>query len=158
MGISCIICFSQLNIQYHHTIPRSRGGEDSLQIPLCSNCHSSIHFNALSIVSKINNPKRKNNYKRFWASSEEEERVEPYLKILVKALVEPIPMELSRNHVLTVSVPSILFDQFKLLQLDLGLSSQEKVLEYCINQTLAIRGLKDVITKEQPTNPTMWFL
>lgn len=154
----CTICYDRAGVlHWHHTIPRSRGGEHSLQIPLCATCHNALHANALAIVSKINNPKRKPINKRFWASVEEEQRAQPFLQVLVEALFRPIPEGLEREHLLSVSVSSTLFEQFKLLQLDLGLSSQEKVLEHCIKQTLRIRGI-DNVTKTSQTQPTMWFL
>lgn len=143
-GNRCTICVQSGPLESHHTIPRSRGGEHSLQIMLCSNCHRNLHFNALAIVSQINNPRKNRNNKRYWRNEVEELRAEPFLKILVTALVRPIPEELEREHLLSINVSSTLFEQFKLLQLDTGLSSQEKVLNYCIRQALIIRGIENV--------------
>lgn len=154
---SCTICGDSTGvIHMHHTVPRSRGGENSLQIPLCANCHNALHANALYLVSKINNPKRSNNNKRFWRNVIEGQRADHFLRILVEALVKPIPESLEREHLLSISVSSSLFEQFKLLQLDLGLSSQAKVLEHCIRQTIITRGIDNVDQKIK--NSSNWFL
>ena len=152
----CTICEDRSCVLHsHHTVPRSRGGENSLQIPLCPTCHNAIHANALYLVSRIRNPKRKKNSERFWRTPTEEQRAEPFLKILVEALIKPIPEGLEREHLLSVSVSTELFEQFKLLQLDLGGMSQEKLLEYCIQQTIRIRGIGNV-KKESQTE--LWFM
>jgi len=155
----CTICLDRAGVLHsHHTVPRSRGGSDSLQILLCATCHNAIHSQALYLVSKINNPKRANNNKRFWRNDLEEQRAEEFLRILVQALITPIPEELEREHLLSINVPTELFQQFKLLQQDLGLSSQEKVLLYCIRQTIKNRGLENVCTKSKKSTTQEWFL
>ena len=40
---SCFLCGMMSGIDYHHTIPRSYGGENSRQVPLCSGHHSLVH-------------------------------------------------------------------------------------------------------------------
>ena len=39
-------CKKEKNIQYHHIVPLALGGQDILSniVPLCSECHSLIHF------------------------------------------------------------------------------------------------------------------
>jgi hypothetical protein len=152
----CTICLNSGPIEMHHTIPRSRGGEHSKQIPLCSNCHRLLHFKGLATLAKIRNPSKRHLNRKFWNSVEEEDRAQPYLEILVPALALPIPEGLNREHLISMSVSSSFFDEFKLLQLDLGLSSQEKVLEYCVQQMLQIRGI-DNVTKESK-NSELWFI
>lgn len=139
----------------HHTVPRSRGGENSRQIPLCATCHNALHFNALEIKSKITNPKRVKKNKKFWESIEQEQRAAPFLQVLVESLVKPIPKNLEREHLLSLSVTSSVFEQFKLLQLDLGLSSQEKTLEHCILSMIETRGLHHV---KKNVNADLWFM
>lgn len=152
MAEQCIICLTFTDaINYHHTIPRSRGGENSEQIPLCPTCHTALHANALAIKANIRSKKPFS--KLFWRSSDEEYRARYYLEILVRALILPIPEGYTREHLLNVSVDTKLFEQFKLLQLDLGLTSQEKTLIYCIQQLLQIRGLTNT---QQSVKP--WFL
>lgn len=159
MRSCCRICEDVSGVLHsHHTVPRSRGGEKSLQIMLCPNCHNSIHSNALSIVSGIRNPKRLKNNKRFWRNDVEEHRAEPFLKILVESLILPIPEELEREHLLSINVSTTLFEQFKLLQLDTGLSSQDKVLTYCIQQTLINRGITHVQKNPKQDRTDHWFL
>lgn len=159
-GNYCCICADNAGVLHsHHTVPRSRGGEKSLQINLCPTCHNAIHANALAIVSRIKNPKRPNNTRRFWRNAEEEQRAERFLQILVEALVKPIPEELEREHLLSLNVSTSLFEQFKLLQLDTGLSSQEKVLNYCIKQTLINRGIENVSSKNPKKECIdLWFM
>lgn len=155
----CRICEDRAGVLHsHHTVPRSRGGEKSLQITLCPTCHNAIHANALAIVSKIKNPKRPKNNKLFWRNSVEEQRVEPFLQVLVEALIKPIPAELEREHLVSVNISTSLFEQFKLLQLDAGLSSQEKTLHYCIKQTLISRGIENVIKTNKQECLDLWHL
>jgi hypothetical protein len=130
-----------------------------LQIILCPTCHNAIHAHALSIVSRINNPKRPKNNKHFWRNGVEEHRAEPFLQILVEALIKPIPENLEREHLLSINVSTTLFEQFKLLQLDTGLGSQEKVLNYCILQILKIRGIDNVTkSKNKKEHNDLWFI
>lgn len=45
-GTQCINCKKEEDIQYHHIVPLALGGQDILSniVPLCSECHSLIHF------------------------------------------------------------------------------------------------------------------
>ncbi len=162
MSELCTICqHTAIPVEWHHTVPRSRGGENSLQIPLCSNCHRNLHFNALHLVSKINHPRVVRKNRRFWETVEDEDRAQTYLQTLVQALILPIPEELDRKHLLSINVTSEMFDQFKLLQMDLGLTSQDKTLEYCIKQALILRGLENVTTTKNVTTQVEtrpWFM
>jgi hypothetical protein len=156
----CLICGDNSGVLHsHHTVPRSRGGEHSLQIPLCGTCHTQLHAHALFIVSKINNPKRnkKQPIRKFWRSPEDEARAEKYLQILVQALILPIPDGLERKHLVSFNASTVLFEQIKLLQLDLGFSSLEKTFEFCIQNTLKIRGINDG-RKQHKEDPGLWFM
>jgi hypothetical protein len=155
----CAICEKDFSvIHWHHTIPRSRGGEDSLQIPLDATCHNTLHINALHIVSQINNPKRKKKKITFWKNYEDEQRADKYLQILVAALLRPIPEGLEREHLISISVPTHKFELFKLLQLDLALSSQEKTLQYCIESVIQSRGLDNEKNSKKEEPADLWFL
>tara|TARA_Y100001938_G_scaffold131676_1_gene189066 strand:- start:1137 stop:1589 length:453 start_codon:yes stop_codon:yes gene_type:complete len=37
----CFECGTIENIQYHHVVPKSKGGKNT--IPLCQSCHSKVH-------------------------------------------------------------------------------------------------------------------
>jgi len=154
----CVICGRIVPIiNWHHTVPRSRGGEDSLQIPLCPDHHSQLHANALAIVARIRG-KSKRPLRGFWNSDFEETNAKPYLEILVQALL--LPIQGKREHLVSTSVPTNLFEGLKLLQADLGFSSQDKVIEYCLVNTLQSKGLLDVVTPEDQKrdNASLWFM
>jgi len=93
--------------------------------------------------------------KKFWRSPEEELRASKFLEILVKALLSPILTD--REHLLSASVSTSVFEEFKLLQLDLGASSMEKTLHYCLQLALHTKGIKNVSRKTQKESP-MWFM
>jgi hypothetical protein len=141
MSDRCTICDTSTIVEWHHTVPRSRGGENSLQIPLCSVCHRALHFSALAIKSKIQSGRPIK--KVYWKSADEQKRAEPYLQILVRALLMPIPEGMTRNHLISVSVDTETFELFKLLQLDLGISSQEETIIYCLRSAIEQRGLNN---------------
>lgn len=152
----CFICgTTSSTIHMHHSIPRSRGGDNSKQVPLCGECHSTLHNSALGVVSRIRNPKSKS-LKSYWSRPELEEQASGLLQVLVKALLQP-PVG-DRQHMLSFSVSTQLYEEFKLLQLELGLSSQEKALAYCINSVLHSRGLKNVLSKDRKSESNVWFL
>ncbi len=41
--MNCLLCKMTSGIDFHHTIPRSYGGENSPQVPLCSGHHTLVH-------------------------------------------------------------------------------------------------------------------
>lgn len=150
----CTICTKLEPIMHsHHTVPRSRGGENSLQIQLCPTCHNLLHANALSIVAQIRR-NGKGPGKTFF-KPEENDRAQPYLRILVEALVRPLTEE--RQHTLTTTVPTSLFEELKILQQEMGLSSMEKTLALCMQYTISNLGVRH---EEKKTNrgDSMWFL
>lgn len=148
----CTICTVHESVMHsHHTIPRSRGGEHSRQIILCSSCHNILHANALYIVSRLRNPKRPP--KEFWKTEAERINAQPWLQILVNALVNPAVGSASQTeHLVGCSLDTEHFQMFKLLANDLG-CSQENAVEYCIKYVLTKRGLKS-----EKTKPDLWFL
>ena len=150
----CVIC-EDINsvLDSHHTIPQSRGGVNSVQVLLCPTCHSTLHANAVHIVAKINNPTKNRKGKVFWKAGLEQNAA-PFLEILVKALLTPIPEGFKREHLLTLAVDTETFELFKLLQLDLGLRSQEQTLKYCLQSKI-----QDYKNEKRPTEKLhMWHL
>ncbi len=142
----------------HHTVPRSRGGDDSLQIILCPTDHNALHAHALFIISKIKHPRKQRPPKQFWRLPEDEDRANPYLEILVQALLAPIPDGVVRQHLLSTSVDTPVFEDMKMLQADLGLSSMEKTIDYCIAFTLNQRGVLNNENRKQNVQQSEWFL
>lgn len=45
----CILCGMESGIDWHHTVPRAYGGENSEQVPLCSGHHTQVHNMALAL-------------------------------------------------------------------------------------------------------------
>lgn len=152
----CTICLQREAIMHsHHTVPQSRGGKDSLQIILCPTCHNSLHAHGVFLVAQIRQNKIRPP-KRFWKSPEDEERAQPYLEILVRALVTPLPEGFERDHLVNTTVKTSRFEDLKMLQLDCGLSSMEKTLAYCIAFTLKNKGITNV--GKSKTESQLWFL
>ena len=157
MSEQCIICLEHTSVPHlHHTVPQSRGGKNSLLITLCSTCHNVLHANASYICSQIRN-KRKRAAKTFWTNSDSLERAQPYLEILVRAMLSPIPKGCSREHLLSTPVSTEVFEAFKFLQNDLGLSSQEQALQYCVKYTLSNKGIQQN-EKSSSGSDSLWFM
>ena len=112
----CEICLSNYSIMHsHHTIPRSRGGENSKQIILCPTCHNLLHSWAYHLVSK--NP---NGTKQFFVNFEQIERAQPYLKILVESLLKPVPEGV--QHPIQLRISDEDYNLFKMLCSDMNKS------------------------------------
>lgn len=155
----CTICEQYFVVRHwHHTIPRSRGGEDSLQIPLCASCHNTLHANGVAIVARIKGSKKP--VQSFWPDVEQERRAKPYLEILVKALLLPIVEGYEAQHPLHLSVDTPFYEMVKLLQQDLGAPSIQKTIVHCIQRTLSERGLGNVAkgNREVSQSSELWFM
>lgn len=147
----CVICLGHESVMHsHHTIPRSRGGDASRQIILCSNCHNILHANAVYLVSKLRNPKKPS--KSFWKNEDCARRADVWLRILVTALQTPVNTPDSVEHLVGAKLRGDDFQRFKLLASNLG-CSQEKAVEFCIKFTLQAKGVKHDQTKTK-----LWFL
>lgn len=152
----CTICLRKEAIMHsHHTVPQARGGKDSLQIILCPTCHNSLHANGVYLIAQIRGNKIRKP-KAFWKTPEDEARARPYLEILVRALIAPLPEGFQRDHLVSTSVKTSMFEDMKMLQLDLGLSSMEKTIDYCIKFTLHSKGITNVRQGKQSSSE--WFL
>lgn len=143
--IRCCICgkFTRA-IHWHHTVPQALGGKDSLQIPLDGDCHTSLHAKASAVLSKMNG-KRKEPVGEFWDDPFAENLAEPWLRILIDAMMNP-PVDPSQKQIL---LPSISVDAETRFALELlkrdtaGITSMSQVLRYCIELTLKHRGLRN---------------
>jgi len=143
--VRCIICgkFSR-SIHYHHTVPRSLGGEHSLQIPIDGDCHTTLHAKAEAVVSRLAGH-RKQPIGTFWDDPEAEQRAEMWLSILVNAMLNP-PVQPGQKEVL---LPMIKVDMETRMALELlkrdtpGITNMSQVLRLCIELTLKSKGLKN---------------
>ncbi|MGL5013458.1 MAG: HNH endonuclease signature motif containing protein [Bacteroidales bacterium] len=146
----CIICTKMTGaINWHHTIPRSLGGTESLQIPVCGDCHTSLHSNALGVVAQISKPSKSNKSnatnKTYWSNPADQQRAKHWLQILVQALLLP-PISVGDKKTLLpmIAVDSSTRQQLSLMQKDLqGVTNLEQLLLFCINYTLKNRGYKN---------------
>lgn len=152
----CTICQRREAIMHsHHTVPQSRGGGNSLQIILCPTCHNSLHAHGVFMVAQIRRNKIRKP-KRFWNCPEDEQRAQPFLEILVTALITPLPDGFERDHTVTLTVKTSTFEDLKMLQLDLAKSSMEKTLAYCIAFTLQSKGITNV--RQSKEESQLWFM
>lgn len=143
--VRCIICgqFSRA-IHYHHTVPRSLGGEASLQIPIDGNCHTTLHAKAEATVSRLNG-KRREPVGQFWDDPQAEQNAETWLRILVDAMLNP-PVAAGQKEILLpmIKVPADTRFALDLLKRDLpGITNMTQVLLYCIEFTLKAKGLRN---------------
>lgn len=154
----CTICeqfFSVLH--WHHTVPQSRGGKDSLQIPLCSSCHNILHANAVSVVARVRGSKKP--VRGYWATPKQEHNAKPYLEILTKALLLPIAPGYEAQHPIHLTADTSLYEMIKLLQADLGASSIEKTVRHAIKHTISERGLGNAARNRKAQQKSqLWFL
>ena len=74
------------------------------------------------------------------------------VQTIVRAFLEPLPTDVQVDIPLTLTVDAQLKADLQLLQLDLGLSSMEKTIRYCVTSMLERKGIKN--DKQAP----MWFL
>ena len=160
MSSHCAICLASdidSPLDSHHTIPQSRGGKNSRQVLLCKLCHGALHYNALYVCSQIRRNKKRSP-KNFWKTEESFSNAQPYLEILVSALMTPIPKGCSREHLLSTPVSTEVFENFLLLQNDLGLKSQEAALQYCVQFTLSHIGIGVKNEENDSGTNSLWFL
>lgn len=154
---NCTICTSHFSLlHWHHTVPRALGGEDSLQIPLCSDCHNVLHANADAIVAKIRSGRSIT--RMFWRTPENAERAQPYLGILVNAILDPPIDSADKGYKLHVEVPGIMHGALKVLKQDLeGVTNLQETILYCIAETLKSRGLINVQHEEKHRKESSGF-
>lgn len=138
---NCTICTNYFSLlHWHHTIPQALGGVDSLQIPLCSDCHNVLHAHALAVVARTRSGRKIK--KVYWPRPGDEERALPYLEILVNSILFPPIAPEDKEYNLQTKVNSDIHFGLGLLQQDLpGCKSMQQAVLYCIAYTLKSRGL-----------------
>lgn len=148
----CCICLKPTATpHWHHTIPRSLGGEDSLQIPLDADCHNTLHHKASSIVANIKGGKKKK-LGQFWPSTESERRAEQWLQILVQAMLFPPISANSEKQTLLpmIKVGPRVRQGLDLLKKDLpGITNIEQTLLYCVMYTLQSKGYNNNVNEKK---------
>lgn len=141
----CCICFARTTaIHYHHTVPQALGGEDSLQIPICGDCHTTLHSKGDACVAFLKG-NRTEPVGNFWHKQDDELRAEPYLQILVNAMLNP-PVT-TKDKMVKVQPPKvdmITRAALDLLKIDLpGVTNLTQTIDYCIQYTLQSKGYKN---------------
>jgi hypothetical protein len=142
----CTICEKWFPLlHWHHTIPQSMGGKNSLQIPLCAQCHNLLHAHALAVVAKVKktraglDPKKQRQY---WANQTMEHNAGPYLKILVEATLNDESV-VGKQYVMQFKAPPALHTALQLYKSDSNVSSLEKAMVLAISEFLRDRGYLD---------------
>jgi hypothetical protein len=154
---SCAICTIRTSaIHWHHTIPQSLGGINSLQIPLCGNCHTTLHSKADALVAFKRGGKPPK--QRYWDKIEHEHSADFWLNVLVQSMLNPPKMQ---GEKLTL-LPSIKVNDGRRKQLGLlkdslkhqGITNMSQVLEYCVKFTLIQKGLCNEEVETRASNPS----
>lgn len=161
----CTICENYFTLlHWHHTVPQAVGGRDSLQIPLCSNCHNVLHAHANAILASIRNGRSIK--RKYWQNSTEEENAKPYVQIIVESVLayeENTPS--GKEWMFSARIPDKLYKALRLFKEDTsGLSSLEQALLACLAEALKNKGYYETNnslsekskgkTKKPPT--TLW--
>ena len=115
-----------------------------MQIPLCGGCHNTLHSKSEAIVSYLVG-NRKEPVGNYWDKEESERRADPWVKIVVEALLEP-PIE-SSDKLIRLGSPKVDLEtraELDLLKQDLpGVTNLMQVQLYCLHYTLQNKGYKD---------------
>lgn len=136
----CTICRQHFNLlHWHHTVPQALGGKDSLQIPLCSQCHNLLHAHAEAIVASHRNGRKISRV--YWSTPEEENNARPYLDILVEAIISTSDtFDESKMWMLSSRIPDALHKALHLFKIDSGLKNLDQALLICLSETLKNKG------------------
>ena len=148
----CTICREQTDaVHWHHTIPQALGGVDSLQIPLCADCHNILHAKALAVFSMING-KSKKIEKSFWRDPAVERNAEQFVIMIVEAMLNP-PDSSRKTYKVVVEVDADLHNGLKLLKQDTpGVTSISGAIRFCIKQILTNKGLYHESEQQNPNS------
>ena len=144
---SCTICEQHFTLlHWHHTVPQALGGKDSMQIPLCSQCHNLLHANSEAVVAARRGGKA--NTRNFWKTSREESNAQPWLEILVDA-IENAASVVGKNYVMQFRATAQLHRALQLFKMDSGVTSLDRAVILAISETLRAKGyLNDNSTEE----------
>lgn len=136
---ACLICTRHFSaLHWHHTVPQALGGKDSLQIPLCGSCHTQLHANADGVVARIRTGRKMT--RKYWVNVQEESNAEPYIEILVKAILNAPPSLAGKEWMVQTRMPDKLHKALHLFKIDSGLPNLEQALLLCLAETLKKKG------------------
>ncbi len=138
----CTICRENIMLlHWHHTVPQALGGRDSLQIPLCAQCHNQLHANADAIVARYRNGRQVT--RQYWRTPEEQHNAQPYLEILVTAIMNAPEQNSEKMWMVSTRLPDALHKALHLYKVDSGLPNLDQALLLCLRETLANKGYFD---------------
>jgi hypothetical protein len=138
---SCKICEQHFTLlHWHHTVPQALGGRDSVQIPLCSQCHNLLHANSEAVVAARRNGKPVTRI--FWRSAREEANAQPWLEILVDAIQNAHVVK-GKHYVMQFEAPAQLHRALQLFKMDSGVTSLDRAVILAISELLRAKGYFD---------------
>lgn len=138
----CTICRQYFTLlHWHHTVPQALGGRDSLQIPLCAQCHNQIHAHAEAIVARQRTGK--SIIRQYWRTPQELENAQPFLEILVTAISNAPTSGDGKMWMISSRIPDALHKALHLYKVDSGLPNLDQALLLCLTETLANKGYID---------------
>jgi hypothetical protein len=138
----CYICEEDTeSINYHHTVPRCVGGEDSEQVPLSANCHDGVHRELNRMMSRyrkhleVGAPK--------WRPSCSAGEYERACKVIQIGLRATIEFEDSGSKVIkmTLELPSVIHAGLNQLKRQGGMSTLPETAIECIRYALKVKGI-----------------
>lgn len=134
----CTICAKHSNaVEWHHTTPRAFGGSNSLEIPLCSDCHGLVHKKALAVYAFVTKG-TKLKKQMFWSDIQSENRAQPYVETIVQAMLNHDRQE--KTVKVMTALDAMLHTELMKLKTDLQLGSLDNAVRYCIQFTLEQKG------------------
>jgi len=102
--------------------------------------------------------KNKKPLKVFWSSLEQERNAQPYLQVLVKALILPVKNPEAVQRPVHFKMDSAAYEQLKLLQAELGLPSIEKTILSSIKHLSELRGISNGTKEKTAGVSNLWFM
>lgn len=150
---SCTICEQHFTLlHWHHTVPQALGGKDSMQIPLCSQCHNLLHANSEAVVAARRGGKA--NTRTFWKNTREESNAQPWLEILVEAIENAHTVE-GKVYMMRFQATAQLHRALQLFKMDSGVTSLDRAVILAISEILRAKGyLNDNSTEEHQRKST----
>lgn len=135
---SCTICEKHFTLlHWHHTVPQALGGKDSMQIPLCSQCHNLLHANSEAVVAARRGGKA--NTRTFWRTTREESNAQPWLEILVEA-IENAHAVVGKVFMMRFQATAQLHRALQLFKMDSGVTSLDRAVILAISELLRTKG------------------
>ena len=137
---NCTICTKYFTLlHWHHTVPQALGGKDSLQIPLCAQCHNQLHAHAEAIVARTRTGRSIK--RRYWANENEERNAKPYIEILVNSILAAVENSVAgKEWMVSSRIPDAVHKALHLYKIDSGLRNLDQALLLCLAETLKKKG------------------